>query len=79
MMRSASAGLLVIGALLVLLGIAGLAMPSFSTRQTTDVAKIGNLKVQANEDTPHFIPPAVSEGALVVGIVLLGAGFLRRT
>ncbi len=77
-MRSASAGLLVIGAVLVLLGIAGLAVPSFSTRQTTDVAKLGNLKVQANEDTPHFIPPIVSEAALVVGIVLLGAGLLRR-
>ena len=78
MLRSASPGLLVIGALLVLLGIAGLAMPSFSTHQTTDVAKIGSLKVQANEETPHFIPPIVSEAALVVGIVLLGAGFLRR-
>jgi hypothetical protein len=36
------------------------------------------MKVQAKEDTPHFIPPAVAEGAVLVGVVLLGAGFIRR-
>ncbi len=79
MKSSAATGLLLFGAVLVLLGIAGLALPSFTTQDTKDVAKIGDLKVQAKEDTTHFIPPAVSEGALVVGVVLLGAGFLRRT
>jgi hypothetical protein len=78
MTRSANAGLLVIGAVLVLLGIAGIAIPSFTTSDTRDVAKVGDLKVQAKEDTPHFIPPAVAEGAVLVGVVLLGAGFIRR-
>lgn len=78
MTRSATAGLLVLGAFLVLLGIAGLAIPSFTTSDTHDVAKVGDLKVQAKEDTPHFIPPAVAEGAVLVGVVLLGAGFIRR-
>ncbi len=78
MTRSATAGLLVLGALLVLLGIAGIAIPSFTTQSTHDVAKLGDMKVQAKEDTPHFIPPAVAEGAVLVGVVLLGAGFIRR-
>ncbi len=76
--RSATSGLLIVGAIIVLLGIAGLAVPYFTTHETKNVASIGDLKVQATENTPHEIPPAVSEGALVLGLVLLGAGFMRR-
>jgi hypothetical protein len=79
MNRSASSGLMLVGALLVLLGIAGLAVPSFTTQQTNTVAKLGDLKVQAKQDTPHDIPPLLSEGAIVVGALLLAAGFLRKT
>jgi hypothetical protein len=71
-------GLMIAGALLVLLGLAGIAVPYFETSQTKDVAKIGDLKIQANENTGHTIPPLLSEGALALGVILLIAGVLRR-
>lgn len=70
--------LMISGALLALLGIAGLAIPVFTTQQMTDVAKIGDLKVQARESTSYVIPPLVSGGALVLGIILIGGGFYRK-
>jgi hypothetical protein len=76
--RSATGGLMFAGALLVLLGLLGLAVPMFTTRQTTDVAKVGDLKLQTTQETPHVVPPLVTEGALVLGVVLLGAGLLKR-
>jgi hypothetical protein len=66
------------GALLVLLGLVGLTVPMFTTRQTTDVARVGDLKLQTTQSTPHVIPPLVTEGALVLGVILLGAGLLKR-
>jgi hypothetical protein len=76
-MRSANV-LVVIGAVLALLGIVGFAIPVFTTRDTKEVAKIGDLKLQTTEATQHVIPPAVSAGALVIGIVLIGAGLYQR-
>jgi len=66
------------GAILALLGIAGLAIPDFTTERTNDVARIGDLKIEAQESTPHTIPPLLAGGALVLGIVLIGSGFVRR-
>ena len=67
------------GAVLVLLGLFGLASPIFTTQQTRDVARIGDLKLQATESTSYIIPPIVSGGALVLGVVLIGAGFYRKS
>ncbi len=72
--------LAMIGAILVVLGVIGLAIPWFETSQTKDVANIGNLHVQAQEHQQHFIPPAAAGAVVAVGIVLLGGGlFSRRT
>lgn len=71
-------GLVLIGAVLALLGLVGLAIPVFSTTQTKDVAKIGDLKIQANEETSHVVPPMLAGGALVIGLVLVGAGFMKN-
>ena len=76
-MRSANL-IVVIGAILALLGIIGLAIPVFTTRETKDVAKVGDLKLQTTEARQHVIPPVVSGGALVIGIVLIGAGLYQR-
>jgi hypothetical protein len=71
-------GIVLIGAVVALLGLVGLAIPVFSTSQTKDVAKIGDLKIQANEETSHVVPPMLAGGALVIGLVLIGAGYLKN-
>jgi hypothetical protein len=76
--RFSMSGLMIVGAVLVLLGLVGYAIPIFTTQQTKDVVKLGDLKVQATENTQHVIPPIVSGGAIVLGIVLIGAGFYRK-
>lgn len=70
--------LMIAGAILVLIGLIGFAIPMFTTKQTTDVAKIGDVKIQATEHTTHVIPPIVSGGALVLGVLLLGAGVFQK-
>jgi hypothetical protein len=54
-------------------------MPVFSTTQTKDVAHVGDLHVQANETTPHQIPPIVSGGVLALGLVLIGTSVLKQS
>ena len=71
-------GILLIGAALTLLGLIGFAMPIFTTTDTKSVAKIGDLSIQAKEETPHAIPPLVSGGMLAIGVVLMGVGALNR-
>ena len=71
-------GQTMIGVVLVALGLLGIAVPYFTTQQTTEVARLGDLKLQATESKSYAIPPLVSGGALVLGIVLIGAGAYRR-
>jgi hypothetical protein len=71
--------LIAAGAVLVLLGVLGFAVPFISTEQTKNVATIGELKLQATEDKTYVIPPLASGGALVLGIALLGAGLYRKS
>lgn len=70
--------LMVVGVVLLVLGLAGFAIPIFTTQQTKDVAKIGDLKLQTTENTSHVIPPMLSGGALVLGLVLIGVGFYQK-
>jgi len=71
-------GLVIAGAVLVVLGIIGLAIPVFQTKETKDVARVGDLKLQATETTSHVVPPVVAGGALVLGVILIGAGYFRK-
>lgn len=71
-------GVVMSGVALAILGLIGLAIPVFTTQQTKDVAKIGDLKVQTTENQTHVVPPIVAGGALALGIVLIGAGLYRR-
>jgi hypothetical protein len=72
-------GVICFGAVLVLLGLFGYAVPFFTARQTKDVATIGDVKIQTAESTTYAIPPLLSGGALALGVVLIGAGVFRRT
>ncbi len=62
------------GAILALLGIVGLAVPVFTTSETKDVAKFGDVKIQSTEQSTHVVPQVLSVGALVLGVILIGAG-----
>lgn len=70
--------LMLIGAIIAIVGILAIAIPVFTTEQTKDVAKIGDLKLQTKEETSHVIPPFVGPAALVIGVVLIGAGAVAR-
>jgi hypothetical protein len=70
--------LTIVGAVLVVLGAVGLAVPVFATDQTTEVANIGGLSIDAKERSFHSIPPLVSGGVLLLGIVLVGSGLYGR-
>jgi len=71
-------GLVIIGLILVVLGVAGFAIPVFTTQETKEVARIGDLRLQNTEDTSHTIPPLLAGGALIVGLVLIGTGLYQK-
>ena len=71
-------GLIIIGLMLVVLGVVGFAIPVFTTQETKEVARIGDLTLQNTEDTSHTIPPLLAGGALIAGLVLIGAGLYRK-
>ena len=71
-------GLLMVGVILVVAGVLGFAIPVFTTQQTKEVARIGDLKLQNTEDTSHRIPPILSGGAVILGIVLIGASLYQK-
>ncbi len=66
------------GAVLALLGVLGLAIPVFKTSQTKEVAKLGNFKIQNTGQSKHVVPQALSVGALVLGVILIGAGVYAK-
>jgi hypothetical protein len=67
-----------LGALLALVGILGLAIRVFTTSQTKDVVNLGDLKIQSTERSTHVVPQALSVGALVLGVILIGAGVYTK-
>jgi uncharacterized membrane protein len=71
-------GLIIIGLMLVVLGVVGLAIPVFTTQETKEVARIGDLTLQNTEDTSHTIPPLLAGGALIVGLILMGTGLYQK-
>jgi hypothetical protein len=70
--------LIIGGAILVALGLVGFAMPIFTTQQTREVARVGDLKLQTTENTSYVVPPLLSGGVVVLGVVLIGAGLYRK-
>jgi len=70
-------GLLLLGVVLIVGGVLGFAVPVFTTQKTDTVARIGDLKLQNTEDISHHIPSILSGGAIVLGIVLIGASLKR--
>jgi hypothetical protein len=70
--------IVMIGAIIALLGLLALAQPMFTTNQTKNVATFGDLKIQANEQTSHEIPPILSGAALIIGLVMVAGGLYQK-
>ena len=70
--------LIPLGAVLAIVGLILLAYPFFTTQQTKEVAHVGPLHVEENEQQTHMIPPILSGSILAVGVVLLAGGLMRR-
>ncbi len=66
------------GAILAVVGFIMLAYPFFTTQQTKEVAHVGPLHVEENEQQTHMIPPILAGGVLAVGVVLLAGGMVKR-
>ena len=70
--------LMPIGAILAIVGFIMFAYPFFTTHQTKEVAHVGPLHVEQNEQQTHMIPPILAGGVLAVGVVLLAGGLVKR-
>jgi hypothetical protein len=68
----------IVGAILAVVGFMMLTYPFFTTQQTKDVANIGPIHVQENEQQTHVIPTVLSGGILAVGVVLLAGGLMKK-
>jgi hypothetical protein len=66
------------GAVIALLGVLGLVAPVFITSQTKDVVNLGDLKIQSTDHSTHVVPEALSAAAVILGLLMLGAGVYRR-
>jgi len=61
----------IIGVVLIVAGVLGLAYGSFSFTKETHEAKIGPLELQVKDKETVNIPAWASVGAIVIGAVLL--------
>jgi hypothetical protein len=67
-----------LGGLLLLMGILGLAIPKFTTSQTTDLASVGDVTFQNKTISHHMVSQPLTIAALLLGVALIGAGAYAR-
>ena len=68
----------VVGLLLLVLGVAGLAVGTFHVKRNKTVLDVGPVEVHARTSETVTIPPLLAGGVAVVGAVLAVAGGRRR-
>jgi len=66
------------GAVIVLLGMLGLAIPVFTTSGTENLAQVGSVQIQDTEQSMPVIPQILSAGVLVLGLLMIGAGLYPK-
>ncbi|MES2218323.1 MAG: DUF3185 domain-containing protein [Pseudomonadota bacterium] len=64
----------IVGILLIVLGIVSLGYRGFTYNKQEDIAKIGSVKITADEQKTVFLPPIFGGIALVAGIALVVIG-----
>lgn len=63
------------GGILIVLGLTLLALGGFPYKQKTNLAEIGDLKMQVTEEKKVTVPPVVSGLLILAGAALI---FVRR-
>ncbi len=71
-------GLMIVGVIFLSAGLLGFAIPVSKTEKTEDVVRLGDVRIQSTQDVSHNIPPILSGGLLILGVVLIGVGVYRR-
>jgi hypothetical protein len=61
----------IVGIILIIVGILGLAYQGFTYTQREKVAQIGDLKVTADKEKTVYFPPILGGASLVAGVVLV--------
>lgn len=64
----------IIGIILIVAGVVGLAVQQFSFTKETHQAKIGPLELSVKEKETVSVPVWISIGAIGIGVVLLVTG-----
>ena len=67
----------IIGAILIVLGIAALAYKGFNYKSEETVLQIGSVKATAETEKSVAIPAWAGIAAIVAGVVAIGAGMRR--
>jgi Flp pilus assembly protein CpaB len=70
--------LVLIGVIVAALGLLGLLIPVITTSHTKEVARVGDVSVQAKDRDTLVVPQAAAFGAIAIGVVLIGVGAYRR-
>jgi uncharacterized membrane protein HdeD (DUF308 family) len=70
---------MIVGVILLIAGLLGFAIPVITTQKTEDVVRLGDVRIQSTRDVSHSIPPILSGGVLMLGVVLIGVGLYRRS
>lgn len=64
----------VVGLLLVIAGILALSYQGYTYQKPEEIAKIGNVKITAEQDKTIQFPPYLGGAALAAGLVLVIVG-----
>lgn len=64
----------IVGILLIVAGVAGLVLGSFSYTQDSEAVKLGPLELSVKQEKTVQVPVWVSVGAIVAGVGLLLVG-----
>jgi uncharacterized membrane protein YidH (DUF202 family) len=67
-----------VGVILIVLGIVGLAMGGFSFTHKKKVVDLGPIEATADKKETVAIPPVLGTVAIVAGVLLVGATSRRR-
>jgi hypothetical protein len=70
--------LMILGAVLILAGIAALAIGYFDVTKTETLVQVGDAALQAETTDRITVPPIAGIAAIVAGVVLMAVARFRR-